>query len=111
MKADDLPGLPRRQPAHHRRAVAQRGDLLMAGCLDTQFSWDTLQGPPQRRLHLLRPRRLPAGASYAQWFKAITPPTCPPTSCPRTRSSSAAARPRLEGVCLTVRPRCRQVNR
>ena len=51
------------------------GDLLLAGCRDTEFSWDTqFRGRPNgaftyyaiKTLHTLLP-----GASYQQWFRSI----------------------------------------
>ncbi|MCP5233071.1 MAG: caspase family protein [Zoogloeaceae bacterium] len=51
------------------------GDLLLAGCLDTEYSWDTrFGGRPNGAFTyyaLKSLKTLPEGASYAQWFKTI----------------------------------------
>ena len=63
------------------------GDLLLAGCRDTEFSWDTqFRGRPNgaftyyaiKSLHTLLP-----GASYQQWFRAISH-YLPSTRLPQT---------------------------
>ncbi|MEZ5628396.1 MAG: caspase family protein [Rhodocyclaceae bacterium] len=63
------------------------GDLLLAGCRDTEFSWDTqFRGRPNgaftyyaiKTLHTLLP-----GASYQQWFRAISH-YLPSTRLPQT---------------------------
>lgn len=59
------------------------GDLLMAACKDTQFSWDTrFNGRPNGAFTyyaLKKLATLPANATYTDWMKAITP-TCLPSS-------------------------------
>ena len=51
------------------------GDLLMAGCQDTEFSWDTrFGGRPNGAFTyyaIKSYRTLLPGASYQQWFRAI----------------------------------------
>lgn len=50
------------------------GDLLLAGCLDTQFSWDTrFRGRPNGAFtyYALKTLREAVPASYEDWFKAI----------------------------------------
>jgi hypothetical protein len=51
------------------------GALLMAGCQDTEFSFDAFfQGRPNGAFSFVALRelqKLKAGASYTQWFKAI----------------------------------------
>jgi hypothetical protein len=51
------------------------GDLLLAGCLDTQYSWDTsFNGRPNGAFTyyaLKTLQTLPANASYETWFKEI----------------------------------------
>lgn len=50
------------------------GDLLLAGCLDTQFSWDTrFRGRPNGAFtyYALKTLREAGPASYEDWFKAI----------------------------------------
>ena len=63
------------------------GDLLMAGCTDTQFSWDTsFKGRPNGAFTyyaLKALAALPATASYANWFKAISPTYLPTNQLPQ----------------------------
>lgn len=51
------------------------GDLLLAGCKDTEFSWDTrFSGRPNGAFTyyaLKTLKSLPSGATYDAWFKAI----------------------------------------
>lgn len=51
------------------------GDLLLAGCMDTEYSWDSRFGDRPNgafTFYALKTlRSLPAGATYAQWFQAI----------------------------------------
>jgi metacaspase-1 len=51
------------------------GDLLLAGCRDTEYSWDTsFQNRPNGAFTyyaLKTLKDLPAGASYEKWFAAI----------------------------------------
>lgn len=96
MSAADL---PRRTPRAVRSGLSRAGgDLLMAGCQDSEFSWDTrFRGRPNgaftyyalKALATLKP-----DASYAQWFKAITPLHLPSNSLPQTPQlfGSATAR-------------------
>jgi len=63
------------------------GDLLLAGCLDTEFSYDTQFGgrPSGAFTHyaLKALGRLPADATYQQWFRAIRN-DLPSTALPQT---------------------------
>ncbi|WP_153160308.1 caspase family protein [Zoogloea sp. 1C4] len=63
------------------------GDLLMAGAKDSQFSWDTsFKGRPNGAFTyyaLKALAALPANASYADWFKAITPTYLPTNQLPQ----------------------------
>jgi len=63
------------------------GDLLMAGARDDQYSWDTrFKGRPNGAFTyyaLKALAALPAGASYADWFKAITPTYLPTNQLPQ----------------------------
>ena len=51
------------------------GDLLLAGCKDTEYSWDTsFQKRPNGAFTyyaLKTLKNLPTGASYEKWFAAI----------------------------------------
>ena len=75
MKADALPRdtvRPARLSGGFTRAG---GDLLLAGCQDTQFSWDTsFNGRPNGAFTyyaLKTLKTLPTTASYENWFKEI----------------------------------------
>jgi len=63
------------------------GDLLLAGCRDSEYSWDTQFGgrPGGAFTHfaLKTLARLPADASYQQWFRAIRN-ELPTTALPQT---------------------------
>lgn len=87
MKADDLPASRVASLPTIGGLSRSGGDLLMAGCLDTQFSWDTrFKGRPNGAFTyyaLKALAALPAGASYAQWFKAITPTYLPTNQLPQ----------------------------
>lgn len=74
------------------------GDLLMAGCLDTQYSWDTsFKGRPNGAFTYYALKAL-AGlaptASYAEWFKKISPAYLPTNQLPQNPQifGSATAR-------------------
>ncbi len=74
MPADELPTASAR-PLHLVGGLRRSGgDLLLSGCLDTQFSWDTsFKGRPNgaftyyalKALHDSKP------ATYEAWFKAL----------------------------------------
>ena len=87
MKADELPASRVSSLPIISGMSRSGGDLLMAGCLDTQFSWDTrFKGRPNGAFTyyaLKTLAALPAGASYAQWFKAITPTYLPTNQLPQ----------------------------
>jgi hypothetical protein len=91
--------LPTATPRRLAGGIARSGgDLLMAGCLDSQFSWDTrFNGRPNGAFTyyaLKTLAKLGAGASYAQWFKAITPAYLPTNQLPQNPQlfGSATAR-------------------
>lgn len=87
MKAEDLPA-PRaaRLPAVGG-LTRSGGDLLLAGCTDTQFSWDTrFKGRPNGAFTyyaLKALAALPASATYQDWFKKITPAYLPTNQLPQ----------------------------
>ncbi|MBM4200046.1 MAG: caspase family protein, partial [Gammaproteobacteria bacterium] len=74
------------------------GDLLMAGCLDTQFSWDTrFNGRPNGAFTFYALKTLAAlgpDATYAEWFRRITPAYLPTNQLPQNPQlfGSASAR-------------------
>ena len=74
MSADELPPAGTR-PAHLVGGLKRSGgDLLLAGCLDTQFSWDTrFKGRPNGAFtyYALKTLRENKPASYEAWFKSI----------------------------------------
>jgi len=63
------------------------GDLLLAGCTDTQFSWDTsFKGRPNGAFTyyaLKALAALPASATYQDWFRKITPAYLPTNQLPQ----------------------------
>jgi len=74
MPADELP--PANARPFHRIGGLKRsgGDLLLAGCLDTQYSWDTsFRGRPNGAFtyYALKTLRESSPANYEAWFKAI----------------------------------------
>ena len=87
MKADELPASRVSSLPIISGMSRSGGDLLMAGCLDTQFSWDTrFKGRPNGAFTyyaLKTLATLPAGATYADWFKAITPTYLPTNQLPQ----------------------------
>ena len=74
MPANELPPASAR-PAHLVGGLKRSGgDLLLAGCLDTQYSWDTrFQGRPNGAFTYYALKTLREGnpANYEAWFKAI----------------------------------------
>ncbi len=80
--------LPSRMPPKILGGIARSGgDLLMAGCLDTQYSWDTrFNGRPNGAFTyyaLKALANLPPGSSYASWFRKITPTWLPTNQLPQ----------------------------
>ena len=77
------------------------GDLLLAGCQDTEFSWDTrFNGRPNGAFTYYAQKtfkQLPAGASYQQWFRAIGQ-YLPSTRLPQTPQIFGARRLRSANV-------------
>jgi hypothetical protein len=63
------------------------GDVLLAGCNDTQYSWDTrFNGRPNGAFTFYALKALaglPADASYEAWYKKITPAYLPSTQLPQ----------------------------
>lgn len=74
MPAGELPPATAR-PASLVVGLKRSGsDLLLAGCLDTQFSWDTsFKGRPNGAFtyYALKTLREAAPANYEAWFRAI----------------------------------------
>jgi metacaspase-1 len=74
------------------------GDLLMAGCLDTQYSWDTsFKGRPNGAFTYYALKALAAlapTASYSDWYKKISPGYLPTNKLPQNPQifGSASAR-------------------
>jgi hypothetical protein len=87
MKAEELPA-PRIALLPTLSGLSRSGgDLLMAGCTDTQYSWDTsFKGRPNGAFTyyaLKALSALPASASYNDWFKAISPTYLPTNQLPQ----------------------------
>lgn len=74
------------------------GDLLMAGCLDSQFSWDTrFNGRPNGAFTFYALKTLATlgpDATYREWFRKITPAYLPTNQLPQNPQlfGSAGAR-------------------
>jgi uncharacterized caspase-like protein len=87
MPADQLPARPARPAAVVTGLARAGGDLLLAGCRDTEYSWDTSFGGRPNGAFTYYARKtlqaLPAGASYEDWFKAIRD-YLPSTRLPQT---------------------------
>lgn len=87
MKAGTQPPLRAATLPAARRLARSGGDLLLAGCTDIQSSWDTrFGGRPNGAFTyyaLKTLASLPAGASYQDWFKKITPAYLPSRSLPQ----------------------------
>lgn len=71
-----LPASLAARPANLRSGLTRAGgDLLLAGCADTEYSWDTrFGGRPNGAFTyyaLKTLRTLPAGATYLQWYGEI----------------------------------------
>jgi hypothetical protein len=70
-----LPARINRPPALHNGLSRAGGDLLLAGCMDTEYSWDTrFNGRPNGAFTYYARKTLdslPADASYEDWFRAI----------------------------------------
>ena len=80
--------LPAAMPRRLAGGIARSGgDLLMAGCLDTQYSWDTrFNARPNGAFTYYALKTLAkvgASASYTQWFRAITPACLPTNQLPQ----------------------------
>ncbi len=77
------------------------GDLLLAGCRDTEYSWDTrFGGRPNGAFTYYAQKTfktLPASASYQQWFRAIGQ-YLPSTRLPQTPQIFGARRLRSAKV-------------
>ena len=75
MPADALPRTTARPTNLSGGFTRAGGDLLLAGCLDTQFSWDTsFNGRPNGAFTyyaLKTLNALPADASYERWFAEL----------------------------------------
>jgi hypothetical protein len=75
MKADALPAAPRAASLNLRGGIRRLGgDLLLAGCRDEEYSWDTrFGGRPNGAFtfYALKALRQDQPASYEQWYAAI----------------------------------------
>ena len=76
------------RPAKLRSGFTRSGgDLLLSGCTDTQFSWDTsFNGRPNGAFTFYALKalaKLPADASYDAWHKKISPSYLPSTQLPQ----------------------------
>ena len=72
----DLPSGLSSPPPRVRSGLSRAGgDVLLSGCMDSEYSWDTsFRGRPNGAFTyyaLKTLRSLPADASYAQWHSAI----------------------------------------
>lgn len=87
MPASELPAATARPAKLLGGFTRSGGDLLLAGCTDTQYSWDTrFGGRPNGAFTFYALKALaslPAGASYEDWFKKITPAYLPSTQLPQ----------------------------
>ncbi|WP_166359554.1 caspase family protein [Pseudomonas akapageensis] len=87
MPADQLGNVAQR-PKHLLGGLARSGgDLLLAGCTDGQFSWDTrFRDRPNGAFTFYALKtlsRLSATASYQDWMKAISPSYLPTNQLPQ----------------------------
>ena len=74
MPADELPAASARPRLRVGGIKRSGGDLLLAGCLDTQYSWDTsFKGRPNGAFtyYALKTLRDKNPSTYAGWLKAI----------------------------------------
>lgn len=74
MPGNELPALANRPRALVSGLRRSGGDLLLAGCLDTQYSWDTrFHGRANGAFtyYALKTLRAHKPANYVAWFKAI----------------------------------------
>jgi hypothetical protein len=87
MKVDALPATTARPARLLSGFTRSGGDLLLAGCTDTQYSWDTrFNGRPNGAFTFYALKALaslPADASYEAWYKKITPAYLPSTQLPQ----------------------------
>ena len=82
-----LPSKPSRPPNLVTGLARAGGDLLLAGCKDTEYSWDTRFGGRPNGAFTYYARKtlgaLPANATYETWFQAIRD-YLPSTRLPQT---------------------------
>ena len=75
MTTDQLPRGLQRPSALFGGLARVGGDLLLSGCMDTEYSWDTqFHGRPNGAFTyyaIKTLKRLPPDATYAQWFRKI----------------------------------------
>lgn len=74
MPSEELPMVSARPLALVSGLRRSGGDLLLAGCLDTEYSYDTsFQGRPNGAFtyYALKTLREKKPGTYAAWFKAI----------------------------------------
>jgi len=97
MPAAELPKASRRPPGLVSGLRRSGGDLLLAGCLDTQYSWDTsFRGRPNGAFtyYALKTLRENKPSNYVAWFNAIRAylPTTRLPQDPQIHGSAAAQR-------------------
>ena len=87
LSQDRWPSRPSRPPHLYSGMARAGGDLLLAGCMDTEYSWDTrFNGRPNGAFTYYARKTLaslPADASYDAWFRAIRD-YLPSTRLPQT---------------------------
>ncbi len=74
LPAAELPATANRPPSLVSGLRRSGGDLLLAGCMDTQYSWDTsFRGRPNGAFtyYALKALRENKPANYVAWFNAI----------------------------------------
>lgn len=75
MPADQVPRSARRPAALFGGLARVGGDLLLSGCMDTEYSWDTrFHDRPNGAFTyyaIKTLKRLPPDATYAQWYGSI----------------------------------------
>ncbi len=91
--------LPTETPKQLSGGIARAGgDLLMAACLDTQYSWDTsFNGRPNGAFTyyaLKTLAKLGANVNYLEWFKNISPTYLPTNQLPQNPRLFGSARAR-----------------
>jgi hypothetical protein len=84
MALDQVPERPTRPAVLVGGLSRAGGDLLLAGCKDTEYSWDTsFHGRPTGAFTYYALKTLREGATYEEWFTAIRD-YLPSTRLPQT---------------------------